>query len=82
MPGSAPPDHAGSGSPRIAVDGFRHTRRLLRAYYALAVLWGLRIVLRTEPSLLDLLLPLALNVCLGYWAADDARRLLAASARY
>lgn len=56
-------------------DGFRHTRWFLVAFCALAAAWGIRNIWFWEPSRLDLLVPIALAICLGCWAVEDARRL-------
>lgn len=44
------------------------------AFYALAVVWGMRNVWFWLPSLLDLIVPVACLICLGAWAIADARR--------
>jgi hypothetical protein len=51
----------------------RHTRRFLAAFYALAVVWGIRGLYYWEPSLLDLLVPLAFIIALSWWTLVDAR---------
>ena len=52
----------------------RHTRWFLAAFYLLALMWGVRGVHHAEPSRLDLLFPIAFNLCSGSWAIDDARQ--------
>jgi hypothetical protein len=51
----------------------RPTRRFLLAFYALAVVWGVRNIWFWMPSQLDLLVPLAMALCLTIWATIDAR---------
>ena len=46
----------------------------LMAFYALAVVWGVRNVWSSEPSGLDFLIPVMLAICLGWWAMVDARQ--------
>ncbi len=50
------------------------TRWFFLTFYALAIVWGVRHVQYWLPSLLDLLIPVALAICLGSWAISDARR--------
>ncbi len=45
----------------------------LAAYYASAVVWGVRSIYPHEQSALDLLVPTLLAVALGWWAIADAR---------
>lgn len=45
----------------------------MAAFYAMAVVWGIRSIHYWEPSSLDLLVPIALAVALGWWAVADAR---------
>jgi hypothetical protein len=45
---------------------------VLLAYYGLAALWGARNAYAWQPSLLDLLVPLALSWALARWAFADA----------
>jgi hypothetical protein len=52
---------------------WRHTIRFLAAFYALALVMGLRNLYYGEPSLLDLLVPIAFMLALGWWAVVDAR---------
>jgi hypothetical protein len=61
-------------SHAAAVGDSRHRRWFFVSFYALAVLWGIRSIYHTQPSALDLLVPIALAVCLGWWALTDARR--------
>lgn len=56
-----------------AAGGTRHTRRFLVALYALALLWGARQIYFWEPSWLDVLLPIAFAILLGWWAVADSR---------
>lgn len=65
---TAPPGPAATSSASW------HTRWCLIVFYALAVVWGARNVRHAEPSALDLLVPVALTICLGWWAVVDARR--------
>lgn len=58
----------------IAKGGSRHTLWFLVAFYALGVVWGIRNVRLAEPSALDVWVPAALSICLGWWAIVDARR--------
>lgn len=51
----------------------RHTQYFFIGFYLLAVVWGIRGIYQTEASALDLLVPFALAVCLGWWALVDAR---------
>jgi hypothetical protein len=44
------------------------------AYYLLAVLWGARGAFISERTTGDLLLQIALALCLGVWAVTDARQ--------
>lgn len=50
-----------------------HTRLFLVFFYLLAVMWGIRSLYPTEPSALDLVLPLAISLSLAWWAVVDAR---------
>lgn len=50
----------------------RHTWRFLVAFYALAIIWGLRNIYFWIPSALDLLIPFIQAICLGWWAVVDA----------
>ena len=54
--------------------GYRHTLWFLFAFYLLAVVWGVRNVHYWERSILDLLVPIAFNICTAFWALVDARR--------
>jgi hypothetical protein len=54
--------------------GSRHTLGFLLPFYVLAVLWGARNIYFHQKSALDLLVPVALAWCLGWWAVVDARR--------
>lgn len=68
-----------------AADDSRSTRWFLLAFYSLAIIWGLRTVYLSKPSSLDLLVPVALAICLGLWAIVDAnhrRRPIPMSARW
>lgn len=56
------------------VSDFPHNRWFLIGFYSLAVLWGIRNIYHNQPSMLDLLIPIALSICLGWWAVTDARR--------
>jgi len=69
-----PPEHQTAIQPPTAASEFRPTRRFLFAFYALAVIWGVRSIRSGEPSGLDLLVPVALAYCLGWWTIADARR--------
>jgi hypothetical protein len=51
----------------------RHTVLFLLTYYAIGIVWGVRNVWFWRPSFLDLLTPILLCVCLGWWAVVDAR---------
>ncbi len=73
MAEAAPPDQVTTSQPPSARIGFRHTRWFLIAYYMLAVVWGVRNIHHTEPSGLDLLVPIVFAVVLGWWAIVDAR---------
>ncbi len=42
------------------------------AFYAWSVIWGLRYVYYWQGSLLDLLIPLAMCVTVGWWAINDS----------
>jgi len=73
--------HQSSGGPsepaRLTEEGrppkpARH-HALLTAYYATAIVWGIRCVYFDEPSRLDWLVPLLWSVILGWWAILDAR---------
>jgi hypothetical protein len=63
------PELARSASP----SGWPHTIRFLTAFYALALVRGLRNLYYGQPSLLDLLVPIAFMIALGWWALVDAR---------
>jgi hypothetical protein len=52
----------------------RHTFWFPLAFYALAIVAGIRGAYASQSSKLDLLLPIAEAVCLGWWALVDARR--------
>jgi hypothetical protein len=52
----------------------QHTFWFLIAFYALAVVAGIRGAYESESSALDVLLPIADAVCLGLWALADAKR--------
>jgi hypothetical protein len=54
--------------------GLGHTTWFLIILYALAVIWGIRSVYFWKLSLLDVLVPMALVLCLGWWTIEDARR--------
>jgi hypothetical protein len=60
--------------PPTAASGFWHTLWFLIAFYTLSVVWGVRNIRFREPSDLDLLMPVAFAICLGWWAIVDARR--------
>jgi hypothetical protein len=60
--------------PREAAASSMHTLWLLAIFYAIAIVWGVRSVYQSEPSVLDFLVPLANAICLGAWAIVDARR--------
>lgn len=51
-----------------------HTFWFLIAFYALAVVGGIRGAYVSRPSALDILLPLSDALCLSLWALADARR--------
>jgi hypothetical protein len=70
----APREQATAAPTPTVTRGFWHTRWFLVAFYALAVVWGVRNVRFWEPSALDQLIPIALAICLGWWAIVDARR--------
>lgn len=68
-----------SGAPlmsasREAVTDSRHTTFFLVAFYALAVMWGVRTGYQRQISLIDLFLPLLLYFSMCEWAVMDARR--------
>src|SRR5438132_4247610 len=50
----------------------RHTLRFLAAFYGLALVPGIRRLYYWEPSFLDLLVPIAFVIALGWWAVVDA----------
>jgi len=50
----------------------RHTVRFLAAFYALALVQGIRSLYYWEPSFLDLLVPIAFIIAFGWWAVVDA----------
>lgn len=52
----------------------RHTVWFLAAFYADAVAVGVHSIRPSDPSPLDLVGPVALALCLGWWAVVDARR--------
>lgn len=52
----------------------RHTLWFLVALYALAIFWGVRNIHFWEPSRMDVVLPVASAIALGWWAIVDARR--------
>lgn len=70
----APPIAPSTSGQAATVGGSRHNRWFFISFYSLAVLWGIRSIYHAEPSMLDLLIPLALTICLGWWALSDARR--------
>jgi hypothetical protein len=51
-----------------------HTRWFLLAFYALAIVNGIRNIYFWLPSGLDVLVPVLVAICLGWWATTDARR--------
>ena len=51
-----------------------HTRLFLLFFYALAVLWGLRQIRLGENSPFDVLMQIAMPLCLATWAMEDIRR--------
>jgi len=64
-----------TSAPRSATAlGWHHTGWFLAVFYALAVVWGIRNIHFWQPSLLDLLVPIALAIALGCWALVDAKR--------
>src|SRR5688572_16537218 len=73
MSEAASAEQSSSPRPAIAACGSRHTRWFLVAFYALAIVWGGRTVRFSEPSRLDLWVPVALAISLGWWAVVDAR---------
>ena len=56
-----------------AIEGFRHTRWFLIAYYLIFVMWGFRNAWPTVPSRLDIMVPLALYAVASWWVIVDAR---------
>ncbi len=73
MTGAASPEQPTAAPTPRAASVFRHTRWFLIAYYAIAVVWGVRNIYHTEPSGLDLLVPIAFAAALAWWAIVDAR---------
>ena len=57
---------------RVPFSRWRHTLRFLAAFYALALVQGIRSLYYWEPSFLDLLVPIAFIIALGWWAVVDA----------
>jgi hypothetical protein len=53
---------------------FNHTRWFLVAWYALAVVWGIRMAWYWIPTRLDMLVSVASWVILSSWAIIDAKR--------
>ena len=75
-----PTAELGSSSPINAVSNrfaptrnLGHTARFLFAFYGLAIVWGIRSISIRRSSLLDVLLPITLAICLGLWTIADAR---------
>jgi hypothetical protein len=54
--------------------GIRHTGCFVIALYSLAFEWGLRNIYFWQPSMIDLIFPVAFAIVLGWWAIVDARR--------
>jgi hypothetical protein len=48
-------------------------RWFLLAFYAIAIVWGIRHVYYWQQSLLDLLVPFALAIVMCSWSISDAR---------
>jgi hypothetical protein len=61
-------------APTTPERALQHTFWFLLAFYALAIVAGIRGAYASRSSDLDLLLPIAEAVCLGWWALADARR--------
>ena len=64
-------------SPELSIPRTDATRRSFAfplAFYGLAIVWGCRNVEYRHSSALDLLVPVALAVCVGLWALTDAKR--------
>lgn len=57
--------------PNVASE-YWHTHWFLRAFYALAVIWGLRNILYWKSSGLDVLMPIVFAGLLSWWAFVDA----------
>jgi len=60
--------------PRRPARDVRHTGWFLLVFYALAVVSGVRDIWFWKSSLLDLLIPVVFDICLGWWAIVDSRR--------
>ena len=71
---STPPQRPMIHPRSTAANGFRQFRWFFPAFYALAIVCGIRNIHSGESSRLDLLYAVVFAIVLGWWAIVDARR--------